>query len=212
MIYSNADAYLREDALSTGAARVTYTPAEYLELERAAERKSEYLDGRIRAMTGASRAHNLIALNIGAELRTQLRGRSCEAYVADMRVKVSSTGLYTYPDVVVACEPIQLEDAYLDTLLNPTVIVEVLSPSTEAYDRGDKLAQYRRLESLQECLLVAQDTARVERYKRQGDQWVRTEYGGLDEVVPVTAIGCALRLRDVYERVTLPADESETTA
>jgi len=153
MIYSNADAYLREDALSTGAARVTYTPAEYLELERAAERKSEYLDGRIRAMTGASRAHNLIALNIGAELRTQLRGRSCEAYVADMRVKVSSTGLYTYPDVVVACEPIQLEDAYLDTLLNPTVIVEVLSPSTEAYDRGDKLAQYRRLESLRECLL-----------------------------------------------------------
>jgi Uma2 family endonuclease len=102
--------------MSAGA-RITYTPAEYLALERAAETGSEYLHGRIRAMTVASRRHNLIAGNMLRELSTQLRGRPCEAYVADMRVKVSQTGLYTYPDVVVACEPIHLEDEHLDTLL-----------------------------------------------------------------------------------------------
>jgi Uma2 family endonuclease len=197
--------------MATGAAQQTYTPAEYLQLERADEWKSEYLNGQVVPMPHVSVAHCAITGNVGYALATQLRRSPIEVLMSRMRVKVCQTGLYTYPDVVVAAPPIQLEDAYEDTLLNPVLIVEVLSPSTEAYDRGEKLGHYRRLESLQACLLVAQDTTRVERYERQGDQWIRTEYGGLDEVVPVAAIGCALRLRDVHERVALPADESETT-
>src|SRR5919198_4874617 len=119
-----------------------YTPEEYLALERAARHKSEYVNGRIYALAGASRAHNLIVVNVSAELRAQLRGRPCETYASDMRVKVSQTGLYTYPDVVVVCGEPRFEDAQVDTLLNPTVIIEVLSESTESYDRGEKFAHY----------------------------------------------------------------------
>jgi Uma2 family endonuclease len=135
--------------MSTAAAQ-HYTPAEYLARERAAEYKSEYVDGFIVAMSGASRIHNLITANVGRELGNQLKGRRCEVYIGDMRVKVSATCTYRYPDVVVACGDIALEDAELDTLLNPVVIVEVLSPTTEAVDRGEKFTHYRRLESLRE--------------------------------------------------------------
>jgi Uma2 family endonuclease len=132
------------------------SPAEYLALERAAEHRHEYVSGRVYAMTGASREHNVIATNTSRALGNQLSGRPCETYQSDMRVKVSETGMYTYPDVVVACGTPAFEDAYVDTLLNPTVIIEVLSPSTEAYDRGEKFAHYRRLPSLREYLLIAQ--------------------------------------------------------
>ena len=185
--------------------RVKYTPAEYLALERAAETKSEYLDGEIVAMTGASRPHNLISGNLFREVSQQLRGDGCEVYINDMRVKVSRTGLYTYPDVVAACPPILFEDAEVDTLLNPVVIVEVRSPSTQAYDRGRKFAQYRLLDSLREYVLIAQDEARIERYVRQGDLWVLSEMRGLDAVLPLGAIGCSVRLADIYERVNLPS-------
>src|SRR5690606_23335365 len=146
------------------------------------------VNGEIVAMTGASRRHNLISLNVGAELRQLLRGSPCEAYVGDMRVRVSATGLYTYPDVVVASPPIDFEDAEVDTLLNPVVIIEIVSPSTEAYDRGEKFRQYRRVESLKEYVLVAQDAARVERYLRQGDLWVLSEISGLDATVSLESI------------------------
>jgi Uma2 family endonuclease len=193
--------------MTVGAARVTYTPAEYLRLERAAETKSEYVNGQILAMTGASRAHNLVTGNVFRELSQQLRGGPCEAYVGDMRVRVSQTGMYTYPDVVVACGEIRFEDDHVDTLLNPVLIVEVLSPSTEAYDRGEKFAHYRRLDSLQEFLLVAQDKVRVERYVHQGDQWILTEHSALDDVVSLDAAGCRVRLSDVYDRVELPSGD-----
>jgi Uma2 family endonuclease len=183
------------------ASQTLLTPEEYLAFERAAEYKHEYVGGRVYAMTGASRAHNLIAHNTGRELGNQLRGRPCETYPSDMRVKVSETGLYTYPDIVVACGQPAFEDTHVDTLLNPTVIVEVLSPSTEAYDRGDKFAHYRRLASLRDYMLIAQDRVLVEHYARQDAQWVLTEFAGLDDAMPLASIGCVLRLRDIYERV-----------
>ena len=136
--------------MTSPAAHIRYTPEQYLELERKAPYKNEFVNGQIYAMPGASRAHNLITGNTHREVSSQLRGRPCETYVSDMRVKVNTTGLYTYPDVVVVCGEIRFDDAQKDTLLNPTVLIEVLSPSTEAYDRGEKFAHYRRLASLQE--------------------------------------------------------------
>jgi Uma2 family endonuclease len=123
-----------------------------------------------------------------------------------MRVRVNRTGLYTYPDVVVACGEILFEDDQVDTLLNPVVVIEVLSPSTEAYDRGEKFAHYRRLDSLREYVLVAQDRVRVERYVRQGEQWILSELSALDDVLALAAIDCQVGLREIYERVALPGD------
>lgn len=196
--------------MAAGAANVTYTPAEYLQLERAAETKSEYRYGQIRAMSGASRAHNLIAGNLYRELSQQLRRGTCEAYMSDMRVRVDRTGLYTYPDIAVACGDIRFEDSHVDTLRNPVVLIEVLSPSTEAYDRGEKFAHYQRLDSLQEYVLVSQDKVRVERYVRQGEEWVLSELSALDDVLQIDAIGCSVRLGDVYERVKLASGSPAT--
>lgn len=176
------------------------TPEEYLALERKARRKSEYVNGQMIALAGASRAHNLIAGNLYREVSRQFLGRPCEAYIGDMRVKVLATGLYTYPDIAAVCGEILFEDEHSDTLLNPTVIVEVLSPSTEAYDRGEKFAHYRRLEYLQEYLLVAQDKVRIERYIRQGAVWALSEANSLDEKVGLASIGCEVLLRDVYDK------------
>jgi Uma2 family endonuclease len=177
-------------------------PAEYLALEREAEHRSEYLDGEIFAMAGASRRHNLICLNVGAELRDQLRRRPCEVYVHDMRVKVSATGLYTYPDAVAVCEEPQFEDAELDTLLNPTLLVEVLSPSTADYDRGAKFEHFRTLPSLQEVLFVSQDEVHVLHYVRQpADTWILSESWDVDGVVSLPSIRAELRIAEVYAKV-----------
>ncbi len=178
-----------------------YTAEEYLALERKAEYKSEYVDGMIIALAGASRSHSLIVFNLARGLGPQLVGRPCEAYVSDMRVRVSPAGLYTYPDLVAVCGEIFFEDEHTDTLLNPTVIVEVLSPSTEAYDRGEKFAHYRRLESLQEYVLVSQARVRIESYVRQGARWILSEASALDATVRLESIGCDLVLRDVYDKV-----------
>lgn len=191
--------------MPSAAVQPYYTPEQYLALERKADCKSEYLNGQIMAMAGASRLHNLIAGNFYREVSQQLRGRPCEAYISDMRVKVSHTGLYAYPDVAVVCGDIRFEEADNDTLLNPTVIVEVLSPSTEAYDRGEKFAHYRRLESLQDYLLVAQDKVRIEHYVRQGTRWVLSELSDPQDTVPLAAIDCAIALRDVYDKVQFAA-------
>jgi Uma2 family endonuclease len=189
--------------MATDSPRVTYTPAEYLARERVAETKSEYLNGEILAMTGASIPHNYITLNLGAELRQRVRGLGCSTFVADVRVRVRHTGLYTYPDVMVVCGPLQYDDDRRDTILNPVVIVEVLSPSTEAYDRGEKFRQYRRLESLREYVLVAQDAARIERYVRQGDLWVLSEVSGLDATLTLEAVNAAIPLAAIYDQVDL---------
>ena len=186
----------------SGQPQARYSPQEYLELERQAEYKSEYVNGEIFAMSGASEEHNLIVMNVAAALHTQFRGRPCKVYANDMRVKVSPTGLYTYPDVVAVCGEAQLEDAHLDTLLNPTTLIEVLSSSTEAYDRGEKAEHYRRLPSLAEYLLISQDKPHLEHYRRQSDnRWLLSEASQLHAAITLPAIDCTLRLAAVYDRV-----------
>lgn len=178
------------------------TPEQYLEIERQAEYKSEYHAGQMFAMAGASREHNVITGNIIRRLGNALDGRPCETYPSDMKVLVSAGGLYTYPDVSVACGEPQFLDRQGDVLLNPLVIVEVLSASTEAYDRGAKFALYQRLDSLQEYLLVSQDKARVEKYLRQPDgRWLYSRTDGLEGEVSLEALGCHLPLSEVYDRV-----------
>ncbi|MBF0476064.1 MAG: Uma2 family endonuclease [Deltaproteobacteria bacterium] len=186
-------------------ARSIVTPEEYLALERAAEHRSEYINGQIFALAGGNRQHNQITVNIAGELNSQFRGRTCTVYVSDMRVKVSPTGLYTYPDVVAVCGEPLVEDDHLDTLLNPTVIMEVLSDSTEAYDRGGKFAHYRRLPSLKEYVIIAQDQARVEHFVRQDAQWVMTEIDDLTGTLSLDSIGCRLPLLEIYDKVEFPA-------
>ncbi len=180
------------------------TPEEYLALERAADYKSEYFNGEIFAMTGASRKHNLIAVNVVAALHPQLRKRPCEIYTSDMRVKVNATGLYTYPDVTVVCETPLLEDHWKDTLLNPTLLVEILSKSTAGYDRGEKFEHYRKLPSLAEYLLIAQDKHHVEHYARQPDnQWLLSETNDSQATIDLPSIVCRLMLADVYDKVEI---------
>jgi Uma2 family endonuclease len=181
------------------------SPEDYLALERSAEFKSEYFDGEIFAMTGASESHNLIVINTIRELSIQLKKRPCKVYANDMRVRVSPTGLITYPDVMVVCGQAQFDDSHLDTLLNPTLIVEVLSDSTEAYDRGRKFEHYRKLESLTEYVLITQHRPHVESYRRQPDQrWVLAESDGLDSSLPLDAIDCELVLAEIYDKVEFP--------
>jgi Uma2 family endonuclease len=190
------------------------TEAEYLEFERASDTKHEYLDGRIYEMVGASENHNLICIYTSAALISKLRGRPCKVYPSDMRVQVQPSGLYTYPDLSVVCGEAQLTDDRFDTLLNPIILVEVLSPSTEAYDRGQKFQHYRQLESLQEYLLIAQDSPRIERFLRQDNGvWVFNDAVGLESSLALTSIDCTLPLAEVYERVNFEeaAEESDDT-
>ena len=184
------------------------TAQDYLVWERQQDTRHEYFDGQIFAMTGASRAHNVLCANVLASLHGQLRGKPCEIYANDMRVKVSETGMYTYPDVVVACREPRFEDQTVDTLLNPVLIIEVLSDSTERYDRGAKFAHYRSLPSLQEYLLVSQTECRVEHYTRQpGNHWLLTEHQNLANRIDLNSLGSHLILSEIYERI-LPVDEA----
>ena len=187
--------------MSSLAAETFFTPEEYLTSERKATVKSEYLSGQIIAMSGASLAHTRITADIVTELNIQLRGRDCEVISNDMRVKTGAKGAYFYPDVVVFCGNPEFEDNVFDTLLNPTLVVEVLSPSTEVFDRGEKFAQYQELISLREYILVSQDRLRVEQYRLMKMQWVATEFRRYEDVLPLISIGCELPLRDIYRRV-----------
>ncbi|MFM8331589.1 MAG: Uma2 family endonuclease [Candidatus Methylumidiphilus sp.] len=182
---------------------------EYLALERAADYKSEYVAGCIYAMAGASREHILITFNISRSLGNQLADRPCEIYPTEMRVKPAHARSYRYPDIAVVCGAAEFEDQHTDTLLNPTLLIEVLSPSTEANDRGEKFAEYRRIPSLREYVLVKQDQPRIEHYARQGAGWFLTVAEGLDASVALEAIGCTLELREVYRRVLDEADVAD---
>jgi Uma2 family endonuclease len=178
------------------------TPQEYLALERNAECRNEYFAGELFAMAGASREHILIAGNVLTMCNLQFRGRECEAYQSDMRVKVLATGLYTYPDVSVVCGHPQFEDAKVDTLLNPKVIFEVLSESTEGYDRGKKFEHYRTIPSLAEYVLIAQEAPHVEVHTRQDDgRWLLWETNDLNHVVQLQSIACSMKMSEVYARV-----------
>lgn len=187
--------------MSSLAAQTTFTAEEYLALERKATLKSEYLNGEMRAMPRVNFAHNLITLDIGTELNIQLRGRECLVYTNDMRIRTSPMGSYFYPDVVVVCGEPQFEDNVFDSLLNPILVIEVLSPSTEAYDKGEKFRHYQELDSLQEYILVSQDRVRVEQDRLTQTQSAQTEFHGHEDVLPLTSIKCELPLRDIYRRV-----------
>ena len=184
------------------------TPEEYLELDRASEFRNEYYQGQMYAMAGGSHPQGMLIAALGGELRSCLRGRRCRISVSDVRVRVSEGGLYTYPDVVVVCgEPLYL-DNHRDTVLNPTLIIEVLSPTTEAYDRGFKSAQYRTLESLEEYALVSQSEPRVEIFRRQASgDWLLSESVSLEAVCRFDSVGCTLALRDIYDQVTFGEEE-----
>jgi Uma2 family endonuclease len=178
------------------------TPKEYLEIERRAEIRSEYLDGEMFTMAGASIRHNAIVANLIGELRQKLKGRSCQVFPSDLRLHIPATGLYTYADIVVVCGEPRLEDDHLDTLLNPILIIEVLSPTSEAYDRGKKFEHYRSVESFVEYLLVSQDEPRIEQYLRQpAGRWLFTAVAGLEAAISLPSIQCELSLAEVYDKV-----------
>jgi len=182
------------------------TPEQYLEIERQAERKSEYFNGEMFAMAGAKEAHNLLVANLMGRLHEQLRSRPCRVYPSDMRVRLSATGLYTYPHVIAVCGQPRFLDDQKDTLLNPDLIVAVLSPSTEAYDRGRKFEQYKSLESLREYLLVASDRVHADLYARQTDgRWLLTSADRMEDSLALESVGAQLTLADLYEKVELPA-------
>ena len=194
--------------MATRAAQTYLTPEEYITLERKAipdanTVRSKYVNGKIIGMSGSNRAHNLITGNIAAELHGKLKSSRCEVLMNEMRVSIPSAKCYFYPDIVV-CEEPRFEDDEFDTFLNPIVIVEVLSPTTETYDRGKKRLHYLQLQSLKEYILVSQDRVNVERYLRKPDAWSYTFFQELEQQLPLTAIQCELPLQEIYERVTFP--------
>ena len=178
------------------------TPEQYLEIERAAETRSEYLAGAMYAMAGASWSHAHIVMATAHLLYSQLRGRECAAFATDLRLFVRQHNLVTYPDVFVTCGPFEVLDNRKDTMVDATVILEVLSPSTKNYDLGEKFRFYRALPSFREYLLLEQDQIHAEHHVRQPDgSWLMREYSAASDEIHLDSIGCNLRLADVYERV-----------
>jgi Uma2 family endonuclease len=187
-----------------------YTPAEYYDLERKAEYKSDYYDGEIFAMAGGTKRHSLICTNIAGELRQRLKGKPCVPYESNLRLKVKETGLRTYPDVSVYCgepEP-DPEDVEKETMTNPTVLFEVLSPTTESYDRTVKRPHYRRVEALQMLVLVSQDKPYAEVYQREADgDWTFREAEGLNASLALTPLGVELPMAEIYYNVDFSKSE-----
>ena len=182
------------------------TPEQYLEIERKAEFKSEYYQGEMFAMGGARWTHNRLVANLIALLHQQLRSHTCQTVPSDMRVQVEATGMYTYPDAIVVCGEPQILDETRDTLLNPSLIVEVLSPSTEFYDRVRKFEHYRAVESVSEYLLISSERVSVELYTRQPDgRWLLTAVNSLEDSLDLESVGARLALADLYEKVDLTA-------
>ena len=184
------------------------TPQEYLVIERAADFKSEFFDGEMFAMAGTSKEHSRITVNLTTQFGNALKGRFCEPFSSDLRVKVSANGLYTYPDLTIVCGPVDVEDEQADVLLNPTLIIEVLSPGTERYDRGKKFDLYRELDSLKEYVLVSQDQYRVEQFLRgNGSEWGYRVAFKEDDIVEFPSVGCSIPLKDIYARVVFPPEQ-----
>lgn len=182
------------------------SPEDYLQFERAADFKSEYFAGEMFGMAGGSPAHALIGGNVLRELGNRLQSGRCVPYSSDLRIEISTTGLYTYPDVSVICGPLQFSDLGDDIITNPTLIVEVLSDSTEAYDRGTKFDHYRTISTLREYVLVSQKQPLVEVFLRQDDgTWRLTPVRGLESAARLDSLECDLRLTEVYRHLKFPA-------
>src|SRR5215212_3537014 len=204
--------------MSLPRAYTRHSVEEYLALERESEERSEYLDGQIYAMAGESPEHGAICTNIGGQLYAQLRGKSCQVFSKDMKVrsgpapKLGQTkGLYSYPDLVVVCGDLKFHDEHRDVLLNPSVVVEVLSPATEAFDRGEKWARYQTwLPELTDYLLVSQTKPQIDHFhRRAGGEWVYSLVNSLEDSLYLNSVGCVLELIDVYDRIVFPVEESE---
>lgn len=193
--------------MSSIAARTYMTPEKYIASERKATLKSEYLSGEIVVRPRSCDRHNLITMNTVAQFYNQLVEGRCRVFISDMRVGIGEGVSYFYPDVSVVCDEPRFEDDAFDTLINPQVIVEVLSTSTENYDRGEKFARYRQLESLQEYILISQDRVQIDHYLRQGEQWVLSEFSALENVLPLVSIGAELSLNHIYRFAELETDD-----
>lgn len=181
---------------------------EYFDLEATSDLKHEYYRGAIYAMTGASARHNLIVANIIGLLHSQLRRSACRVFPSNLRLKIEQTGLYTYLDVSIICGTLQFDAGRQDTVTNPIVLVEVLSPRTENYDRGKKFEHYRTIETLQEYIVVAQDRTHIEQYIRQADhRWLLVDFFTVDQIVRIEAIECDLPLADVYEYISFEDED-----
>lgn len=184
-----------------------FSPEEYLALERGTDARHEYLDGQVYAMAGESLERSRICVNLAGELRARLRGGPCEVLSPNMKVVTAPPGLFAYPDATVVCGEPRFHDERRDVLLNPTVIFEVLSPSTEAYDRGEKFFRYRsRIPGLQDYVLVSQGKPFVEHFSRQPDgSWRYSTAGGLSESIYLASVDCRLPLAEIYDRIAFPA-------
>lgn len=183
------------------------TPQEYLAIERKAEFRSEFFNGEMFAMAGAREPHNRVKENLAGEIYHRLKGSQCRSYSSDMRVKVSATGLYTYPDIVIVCGKGEFEDEHVDTLLNPQVIIEVLSESTANYDRGKKLRRYKQIASLQEYALVAQDEPAIHRYIRKPNgEWTQDSVEGVEQEFGFATLPVKVPLKDIYAGVSFPKE------
>jgi Uma2 family endonuclease len=182
---------------------VTYvTPEEYLAAERLSETRSEYSDGGVYPLTGGTVNHNRITINLILELDKQLRPAGCHMHAADLKVRLPGSRKFFYPDVMVICGELQYHDERRDIITNPDLVVEVLSPGTEAFDRGEKFRAYRTIESLKEYVLVSQDRPLVEQYVKTGDgRWSLTEAEGLESSLALPSVGCTLSLGAVYDKV-----------
>ena len=197
--------------MSSIAARTYLTPEEYIVAERKATLKSEYLSGEIVAMSGASNAHNLITVNTATHLYNQLVEGNCRVLMSNMRVGIGAGVSYFYPDVTVVRDEPRFEDDAFDTLINPQVIIEVLSDSTAGYDRGEKFIRYRQLESLQEYILISQDQVQVDHYLRQDKQWVLSKFSTLEDMLRLLSIGAELPLHQVYRFVEFETHDALQT-
>jgi Uma2 family endonuclease len=187
------------------------SPERYLEIERGNDFRSEYYDGQMFAMSGGTPAHAIIISNLSGELRQSLKHKPCTVAANELRVCVTTMGLYTYPDVVVVWGDMAFAAGTRDTITNPRLIVEVLSKSTEAYDRGRKFLQYRRVESLEEYVLVTQSEPRVEVFSRQPDgSWLLKEYSGMDSSCICKSIDCTIPLAEIYHKISFEAVSFET--
>ena len=199
------------------AATGLYSVEEYLALERSTQERHVYLDGAVHQMAGESNAHGIISTNVTGILHAQLRGTPCQARTKDLKVRSgpqhprpgSRKGLFSYPDIVVVCGELRYLDGRQDVLLNPTVIIEVLSPSTGDFDRGDKFRRYRfYLDTLRDYVLVEQNLAHIDHYRRQDNgEWVLASATGLENSIYLASTNCRLNLAEVYERVEFPPEE-----
>ncbi len=187
--------------MSTVAKQTYLTPEEYLAAERLAEFKSEYYDGQVYGMAGTSYRHTMISGNLFGILYPQLRGGPCRPMASELRLRTKASSSYMYPDIMVICGPPQFADGVFDTVLNPTVIIEVLSPSTELWDRSGKFERYQSIETLQEYVLVSQQRMLVEKYSRQGDEWIFKSWKAAEDVLPLNSIDSRLELSEIYNGV-----------